>query len=356
MECNARKKVKQTLIHHKSSFMMSAIRRVTSYILILCVLVGGAFQPKLLASKKVPVPILGVPEIIAIIVELAAGQALDIWLNSNRDPREDKTSAVAVGAYYTAARYRMVETVSPRSACPGGSSTTVQKIAKAQQGNERHTDPTGGPIDELKKRAKLSGWLKTIEVIDDQGNCAEPRSWTVCGSSSNPYSADQTLANLQAIYDDPSLRLGNVLVDKTEQWNVGKFVVYSDWSYSTAILHPKLRKEGHYLAEMYFEKQAVDYVGGKMTGVGQKTYKEKLTFPLRADRPDKIYLNLVGTNERLLSAPEAFGGVERWVEELKDVHECVFPNQTILHLFPADIRCYVDKLVVKQQNALLPQK
>ena len=252
---------------------------------------GSFFKPALLAAT--PAPILGVPEIIAIIVELAAGQALDAWLNNNQDPRQDKTNASAVGAYYTAARYRMVETISPRSACPGGSSTTYQNIALSRQGNERHTDPTGDPIDELKKRARLSGWLKTIEVIDDQGNCASPGSWTVCGSSSTPYSALQTLANLQAIYDDPSLRLGNDLVDKTEQWNVGKFVVYSDYTFSTGALHRKLKEEGYYPAEMRYEKQAVHYFGGKLTGIGQKVKLDK-RFNLRADRPDKRYFNLVG--------------------------------------------------------------
>ena len=327
---------------------MSALKRVTSCMLILCLLAGGAFQPRLLAA-----PIFGTPEIIAIIVELAAGNALDTWLNSRRDPRQDKTSAVAVGAFYTAATYRLRETVAPGSC--GATFAPYTNIKFASHGNERHTDPSGDPIEELEKRANLNGWLKTVEIVDDQGNCARPYKWTVCGNDEDPYSANQTLATVQAAFDDPTLRLGSVLVDKTEKWLVSRFVVESDWSCSTAILDPKLRQEGHYPAELRYKKQVVDYLGGKMTEVGQYLKLSK-QFNFRADRPDKKYYNLVGTNERLVSVPEAFGGVERWVEELKDVHECVFPNQTILHLFPADNRCYVDKLVVKQQNALLPQK
>ena len=329
-------------------------KRFTSCVTALIIFVGSFFQPQLTAASAAP--ILGTPEIIAIIVELAAGQALDSWLNSNRYPIEDNTSASAVGAYYTGARYRMREINSPGPACPGSSFTPFTRTAYASQANERHTDPQGNPIDELKKRANLSGWMKTIEIIDDQGNCAHPRQWSVGGTSETPCSAEATLAYLQSVYDDPSLRLGNVLVDKTESWKVGRFVVYSDYSYSTALLHPKLKRGGYYPAEMYFEKQDVDYLGGKMTGVGP-IIEDKLSFSLRADRPDTHYFdNLVGLNERLMSAPDAFGGMERWVEELKNVYECAYPNQPILHWFPSNNCKWVDKLVVKQKRALLPSE
>ena len=338
---------------HSPRFTRKTPTQTLSCLIAICMFLASIFQPRLKAAG--PAPLLTVPDVIAIIVELAAGTALDMWLDQNGDPRNDRSKAMAVGAYYTGANYQMMEKHTSGSACSGSDFAPYTTKSYAVHGNERHTDPKGGPIDQLKKRARLSGWLKTFEVIDDEGNCAYPYRWTVCGSSTNPYSSNETLANLQTLYDDTSLRLGIVLVDKTEKWNVSRFVIYSDYSYSTPALHPKLKEEGYYQTEFIWKKQRVDYSGGKLTGIG-KELKHTQKFLLRADRPDSIYLNLVNQNERLLSAPVAYGGVERWVDQQKNVYECAYPNQPILHWFPTSNCRWVDKLVVKERRALFPSE
>lgn len=334
------KKTQLTVCKNKSKFRGLAVLP-----LVMLIGAGTALQPSW--NLALASPLLTTTDIVAIIVELAAGQGLDAWLNSNRDPREDRTEAIAVGAYYTGASYMQETSYQPATGEPG---EPWQVSLLARRGNERYSDPEGDPIDELEKMTNLSGWAKTFELNLADGSPATTDRYTFSGTSDTSFSADDALEGLRSDLDDPSLKLGKNLMDKVEKWRVGKFVVYSDWSSSTVVLHPDLRKVGYYPAEMHYQKQSVDYKAGRLVRVG-KVISDIESFDLRADRPDTYYVALCEENEMLLSSPTAYGGMERWVEHI--IHECGIPDDPWLHLFPVNVCETVNKLVVQQERSLL---
>ena len=117
---------------------------------------ASIFQPRLRAAG--PAPLLTVPDVIAIIVELAAGTALDMWLDQNGDPRNDRSEAMAVGAYYTGANYQMMEKHTPGSVSSGNAFAPPSMVSRiksnkaASRGTNGIPTPKAGPIDQLEKQ------------------------------------------------------------------------------------------------------------------------------------------------------------------------------------------------------------
>jgi hypothetical protein len=219
---------------------------------------ASIFQPGLKAAG--PAPLLTMPDVIAIIVELAAGTALDMWLDQNGDPRNDRSEAMAVGAYYTGANYWLS---ADYNHCDTIDSHPYQVKQSASRGNERDTDPNGSPIDQLDMRANLKGWTKTFVVKNLLGIPSFPYLWTASGTGQSISDTDAQEVFSASIHN-PSLSLGCKLADVKERWRVGYFVVYSDWSATTATLHPKLKEKGYYPAEISYKKKKITYWGGKV--------------------------------------------------------------------------------------------
>ena len=334
---------------HSPRFARKTPTQTLSCLIAICMFLASIFQPGLKAAG--PAPLLTMPDVIAIIVELAAGTALDMWLDQNGDPRNDRSEAMAVGAYYTGANYWLS---ADYNHCDTIDSHPYQVKQSASRGNERDTDPNGSPIDQLDMRANLKGWTKTFVVKNLLGIPSFPYLWTASGTGQSISDTDAQEVFSASIHN-PSLSLGCKLADVKERWRVGYFVVSSDWSATTATLHPKLKEKGYYPAEISYKKKKITYWGGKVIDQSN-VIDDRKKILLRADSPSARYFKLCGENERLLERPIVYGGVSRWVEKEKNIHDCAFPDQPILHLFPVEACQWIDRLVVKERRAKLPSE
>jgi hypothetical protein len=327
------------------------MKKHVSFLMLTTITLCGVltFLPYKAGGAAIVATVLSQSDMVAIIVELAAGLVLDEWVEKqSRDPRNDRVDARANGAYYTSAGYRLRQKHYPG---PDARFEPFEVRVRASHRNELKTDPSGN-VEKLKK-ANVKGWLKRFEVLDQDGD--KIFEWSVCGTRDKPYNKTQEEQRLRAFFDDTTLSFGTLLVDQTERWGVGSFVVYSDVSTSSAVLHPMLLSQGTYPSEVHFQKATVSYRFGNLLRTGE-IKERKISLNLKVHRAENRYFRLCDDNEMLIGDPVAYGGARRWVEKSYS-HACRYPHDLWLHLHPAAHVCGGQtRLVVFQERSLLPSE
>lgn len=255
--------------------------------------------------------------VLAIIIELAAGQALDAWLAKNPDPRQHNSNAHPDGPWWLHGYWRISERLKHGAGFPNDSvdlngnllpmnayfSQPHEMTPELATRNNDHTSPF--------YMARVMGWMKTYEINDSFGPLMV-NTWY--GTRAKPFNAQEAIAGLREYHRNDELNLGILMTDRREIWNVGAFEVESKYD-ETPGAHPKLRDPDTYTVKLeWVVGQDLGYQGDGIN-YGKTKYREKF-FQMPCHRTSSSTHNLVGRNEMLLSSTRTVrGNVVRWVEE-----------------------------------------
>ncbi|MCS1407927.1 MAG: hypothetical protein M2R45_01090 [Verrucomicrobia subdivision 3 bacterium] len=271
-------------------------------------------------------------------------ETVDAFLRRNNipDPRQHKTSAYPLGIFWTSASYQRNRMNYPGvfdDYAPSSESLSVSQghevddPVKRQYSHSSRGSSSGisDYLSEL-KAANFSGWIKQYEITWE-GEPFYPYQFYWYGSSSDPFDAKEAIAYVREWYDDDELELGTLLYHRTDEWEVGDFILESDYKQSSAVVHPMLRQPATYTVLYKYSKAKAAH-GIRSVGTVRGTIEHYERYvQLDCHQPDSITLDLVDDNEVIVKRPWVSGGVDRWVETITQ-RDCNHKRRGPWGIFP----------------------